>query len=109
MRIENIADVFDSDGEVIYQQVNVEQLAINLFEVANPNAGYQPTLNIQEMALTANQSYEEMSQRRLKWKTVDDSAEQNLVAEDNLRAAQFQQQRIRTFKVSYTLKEEQFL
>lgn len=61
------------------------------------------------MALTANQSYEEMSKLRLKWKTVDNSAEPKLVSEDNLRAAQFQQQRIRTFKVNYTLKEEQFL
>jgi len=61
------------------------------------------------MALTANQSYEEMSKLRLKWKTVDNSAEAKLVSEDNLRAAQFQQQRIRTFKVNYTLKEEQFL
>jgi hypothetical protein len=27
MRVENIADIFNSEGEVIYQQVNIKELA----------------------------------------------------------------------------------
>ena len=35
MRIENIADVFDSDGEVIYQTVDVRRIVQELYAAAN--------------------------------------------------------------------------
>lgn len=73
MRIENIADVFDSAGEVIYQKVNVEQLAIELFNIANSGSPFEVRVLIEETSLTANQSYAEMKENRLKWKTVDDT------------------------------------
>jgi len=72
MRVENIADVFDSNGEVIYQEVNVLALATQLFETANNHEAYKFGVSIEEVSLTANQSYEAMANRRLKWKTVDD-------------------------------------
>lgn len=73
MRIENIADTFDSAGEVIYSTVNVQQIATDLFTIANDGTDHQFTTEIEETSLTANQSYETMSNGRLKWKTVDDT------------------------------------
>ena len=35
IQIENIEDVFDTDGQVKTQQVNVSKLAARLFEIAN--------------------------------------------------------------------------
>jgi hypothetical protein len=72
MRIENIADAFDSNGEVISQTVNVQGLARQLYEVANGSSFESLRIDIRETSLTSNQSYEEMSQRKLRWKTVDD-------------------------------------
>ena len=82
MRIENIGDTFDSDGQVIYQSVNVQQIARDLFTIANNGAVYHFTIEIVETSLTANQTYEEMSNGRLKWKTVDDVPSPQPVAED---------------------------
>jgi hypothetical protein len=35
MRIENIADTFDTNGQVVYQTVDVQGLADDLFAIAN--------------------------------------------------------------------------
>jgi hypothetical protein len=35
MRIENLADTFDSNGKVIHQSVDVQGLAESLFAIAN--------------------------------------------------------------------------
>lgn len=35
MRIENIADTFNSNGEVIFQHVNIKELANGLFTLVN--------------------------------------------------------------------------
>lgn len=72
MRIENIADTFDSNGQVIFQTVNVAQIAKDLFHIANNGQFYNFKAKITETSLTANQSYEDMRNGRLKWKTVDD-------------------------------------
>ena len=74
MRIENIADVFDSNGQVSYQEINVRGIANQLFEIANDNKAFNVNIKIEETSLTANQSYKDMSERRLKWKTFDDQA-----------------------------------
>lgn len=54
MRIENIADTFDSDGELIYQHVNLKQLALQLFEIANDGNQVDVQPIIIETTLTAN-------------------------------------------------------
>ena len=72
MRVENIADTFDSQGDLIYQQVNLKTLVDGLFTLVN---GDQLNFSsvVSELSLTGNQSYEEMSSKRLHWKTVDDT------------------------------------
>jgi hypothetical protein len=35
MRVENIGDTFNSDREVIYQQVDIKKLATDLFTLVN--------------------------------------------------------------------------
>ena len=71
MRIENIADTFDSDGKLLYTRIDVLRLANDLFKIANDDS-VTAYPHIEEMSLTANQSYQQMRDARLKWKTVDD-------------------------------------
>lgn len=103
MRIENVADTFDSAGKVIYSHVDVMRLANELFKIAN-NDQVSAFPHIEEMSLTANQRYKQMSDARLKWKTVDDVPTEAAV-EDPFQTTRFQQQRIRTFKVDYIVAE----
>ncbi len=35
MRVENIGDIFNSEGEIVYQQVNIKELAQGLFTLVN--------------------------------------------------------------------------
>jgi len=100
MRIENIGDTFDSDGQLIDQSVNVIKLASDIMKVANDGEDVGRFAFVKEMSLTANQSYRAMHEGRLKWKTVDDIEAQEEPKEtfENMR---FQQQRIRTFAVKY--------
>ena len=72
MRVENIADTFDSHGALVYQQVNLKTLIDSLFTLVNGDQ-LPFTSVVTELSLTGNQSYEEMASKRLHWKTVDDS------------------------------------
>lgn len=56
MRIENIADTFDSNGQLIIHEVNVIRLAEDLFKIANDGTE-KAYPHIEEVTLTANQSY----------------------------------------------------
>jgi hypothetical protein len=100
MRLENIADTFDSDGKLIFREVNVVHLADELFRLSNQRASKGKTA-IEEVSLTANQNYNEMSSSRLKWKTLDDKPVEP-EAPESLEKTRFQQQRIRTFKIEYS-------
>ena len=106
MRIENIADVFDSDGKVIYQTVDVRRIAQELYAAANGVDAYSVRVQLIETSLTANQTYKQMQQNRLRWRTVDDALDVDDSIEDDeeLSALKFQQQRIRTFKVIYPME-----
>jgi hypothetical protein len=53
MRVENIADVFDSAGKVIFQLVKIKQLAEDLFVLVN-GEGTSFSVKIEELSLTAN-------------------------------------------------------
>jgi len=101
MRIENIADTFDTEGGLIYETVNVQGLCESLFMIANDNAPISFVVQIEETSITANQSYQDMASRKLKWKTVDDVIGGISPLADTLDAMLFQQQRIRTFKIKY--------
>jgi len=104
MRIENLADLFD--GELQYQQVNVHQLAKEIFMIANNNE-FNVKMMISETTLTANQLYSDMAHNRLKWKTVDDPAPALDEIDFDFTRVKFQQQRIRTFKINYVLHDDQ--
>lgn len=54
MRIENIADVFDSDGEVIYQTVDVRRIAQELYAAANGVDASSVRVELIETSMTAN-------------------------------------------------------
>jgi hypothetical protein len=56
MRIESIADTFDSNGQLIIHEVNVIRLAEDLFKIANDGTE-KAYPHIEEVTLTANQSY----------------------------------------------------
>jgi len=100
MRLENIADTFDSSGKLIFKEVNVSHLANELYRLANGRSPAGKT-SIEEVSLTANQSYDSMSSGRLKWKTADDLTVEP-TEPDPLAKTRFQQQRIRMFKVEYS-------
>ena len=70
MRVENIADIWDSNWELDWQTVDVLGLADQLFTTVNGDMAY--TAEVTELSLTGNQSYEEMTEKRIKWKTWDD-------------------------------------
>ena len=108
MRVENIADTFDSQGTLVYQQVNLKTLVDGLFTLVNGDQ-LPFTSVVTELSLTGNQSYEEMAGKRLHWKTVDDSNSKTEAPADTNDVIQLQQQRIRVFSVEYTVGSEQFL
>jgi hypothetical protein len=54
MRIENIADVFDFDGQVIYNEVNVLKIAQELFALSNDVDSASVHVHLVETSLTAN-------------------------------------------------------
>jgi hypothetical protein len=54
MRIENIADVFDSNGLVVYNQVNVLKIAQELFALSNDVDPASVHVHLVETTLTAN-------------------------------------------------------
>jgi len=60
MRVENIGDIFNSQGEVLFQHVNIKELANGLFVLVN-GCDVAFTAEITELSLTGNQSYETMT------------------------------------------------
>ena len=83
MRIENIADVFDSDGKVIYQTVDVRRIAQELYASANGVDASSVCVELIETSMTANQTYKDMQQKRLNWRTVDDAVLVDVTVEDD--------------------------
>lgn len=95
MRVENIGDMFDSDYELIWETVDIAGVADQLFTSVNGALPYQA--QIKELSLTGNQSYEEMSAKRIKWKTWDDHVVEPPSPAPHPELVQLQQQRIRVF------------
>jgi hypothetical protein len=91
MRVENIADTFDTEGEVIRNTVNVHGLARDLFRLANNGADLQFEVIIEETSLSANQSYEEMVEKKLKWKVTGDEFRLREQKQETFEAMEFQQ------------------
>lgn len=100
MRVENLADTFDSNGEVIKTTIQLKDLCTGLFSLVNGNMAVVVTIT--EMSMTANQSYEAMTSRKIQWITADDNTKTTPESSD-IDTIELQQQRIRVFEVVYTL------
>jgi hypothetical protein len=72
LRVENIADIYNSNGEVQVQTVNLETVIRGLWDLTNVDCSYSWT--VEETTLTGNQSYQAMTENKIKWFTVDDLA-----------------------------------
>lgn len=95
MRVENLADIFDSNGAVQNTTIQLKNLCDGLYTMVNgATAAY--TMSIEEMSMTANQSYQAMIDRKIQWTTVD--GQQKMRAPStNVDVIELQQQRIRVF------------
>lgn len=108
LRLENLADIFDSNGQLVYKSVNLQTLAEKLYEFANNNevTNADFTVAIQELSLTANQPVADVAANKIQWKTVDDSAVSSKVESsepfETATVVQLQQQRIRVFRLTYS-------
>ena len=102
MRVENIGDIFNSQGQVVFQQVDLKGLADGLFVIANSdNMSFAATIT--ELSLTGNQPYQTMVDNKIKWTTVDDNVVSRAARApvDTEDLIELQQQRIRVFSVTY--------
>ena len=72
LRVENIADIYNSNGGVQVQTVNLETVIRGLWDLSNVDCSYSWT--VIETTLTGNQSYQTMAENKIKWLTVDDVA-----------------------------------
>ena len=106
MRVENIGDIFNTNGKVTYQNVDIDYLAANLFDLVNGYPISANQIDIEETSLTGNQPYDFMIQNKIKWVTADDVAS-TISAEP--KGVALQQQRIRVFKITYKVSEIAFL
>ena len=88
MRVENIGDIFNTKGKVTYQNVDIQYLAVGLFELVN---GYPISASqaiIEETSLTGNQPYDVMVQNKIKWTTVDDVATESIAEPEGVALQQ---------------------
>jgi len=60
MRVENIGDIFNTNGQVTYQTVDIDYLATSLFDLVNGYPISSEFVTIEETSLTGNQPYELM-------------------------------------------------
>lgn len=103
LRIENIADIYNGALEV--QTINLLGLATDLYKQANSGAS-PDSVQIEETSLTGNMSWEELVDRKITWKTTDDSV---APINDPTDAIAMQQQRIRVFSVEFNAPSKAFL
>lgn len=66
------------------------------------NGGTSVVANITEMSMTANQSYEAMTSRKIQWITSNDEVKASRSSASDSDTIDLQQQRIRVFEVVYS-------
>lgn len=73
LRLENVADNFDSNvaGSLLY--FKIKDYAANLYSSQNGNRSTLSYINVVETSLTANQPYSEMLAHKVKWYGADDA------------------------------------
>ena len=103
VRLENIADLYDNDAPTVYL-TEFKELLEKMWQSANSDSNAQADIDVQEMTLTANMRLDQMEERRIKWRTVDDfkeQFEQSQEEEEGDDQIKLQPQRIRTFMVTF--------
>jgi len=75
MRVENIGDIFNTQGVLNYQHVKIYDLAVGLFELMNESTIDKSFVEVTETSLTGNQSFNEMQSMKIRWQTEDDDEE----------------------------------
>jgi len=65
LRISNIRDTFDSNGEVLFSQVKLRELAEGLYLIANNEKPKH--MEITETSLSGNQKYSTMENKKPSW------------------------------------------
>jgi hypothetical protein len=109
VRLENIADLFDADS--VTKEVN---LAFIQSLYADQNNGDACEFEFKEMNLSSNMALDEMLNRKIQWRTVDDDSRPDLspskidysVANQTVS---LEPQRIRVFEMTVTSSAERFL
>jgi hypothetical protein len=72
LRLTNYADKFDLGMTPVTPYIKVDQLALQLWQLANPTITKQPQIIISETSLTGNQLYTQMMGNKIQWKGRDD-------------------------------------
>lgn len=70
MRLENIGDIFDSNGQIETRTVNLREYVSQLYRTVNGDCLFAN--EIEELSLTGNQPYSLMEKNKIRWRTVDD-------------------------------------
>jgi hypothetical protein len=70
IRLQNLADLFDKDSTTA--QVNTATMIEGMWKSTHGEESQVGPYTMVETSVTGNMPVEEMQQRRLKWKTVDD-------------------------------------
>jgi len=114
LRIENLADYFDTRSGSTSSAVNVQTLAEQLFIFANKNQVTTAdfSLTIEELSLTANQPIATMQANKIQWKTVDDAIlgkRSEIKDPESPSIVYLHEQSIRVFRVDYTSNSSSFL
>lgn len=103
MRIENIGDIFNSNGVVIPAAVDLKGLANGLFAHVNGD-DISATVEITELTISGNMPIDYMTETKIQWATEDDAFVTRAAPSmnDTTDVIVLQQQRIRVFEVNYT-------
>jgi hypothetical protein len=104
MRVENIMDIFDTNGEVQYVKIKLNELVSGLYTLVNGLDTNEP-IEIRELSMSGNMNIEDMRNRRAHWKTVDDVTvtRKARATADQWDEIELQSQRIRVFQVFYNM------
>ena len=71
MRVENIADIYNSNGEIRIKTVDLRRVINGIWLLVN-SSGCEFSFTADETNLTGNQKYSTMVENKIKWMTVDE-------------------------------------
>ena len=110
VRLANILDPLDGEVDRADQEVaeiDLEQLAKDLFVQANGNLDGYKNVIISEKSLTGNQDFNQMKKKRIHWKATDDLIMPHVKPpkDKSNTVISLERQRIRVFDFHYKVVE----